>query len=97
VNALKHGILTKGTPQIAAADNIREQVVHTIYRDEAGEYYDIKKSIEITLKDGTSRELFDVLTNVVNMWIDRLEVTTPPCQGARLIMTLPAGGSHTNV
>jgi hypothetical protein len=74
VNALKHGILTKGTPQIAGADNIREQIVHTIYRDEGGEYYDIKKSIEITLKDGTSRELFDVLTNVVNMWIDFLQV-----------------------
>lgn len=73
VNALKHGILTKGTPQIAGADDIREQIVHTIYRDEEGEYYDIKKSIEITLKDGTTRELFDVLTNVVNMWIDFLQ------------------------
>lgn len=36
-------------------------------------YYDLKKSIEITLKDGTTRELFDVLTNVVNMWIDFLQ------------------------
>jgi hypothetical protein len=73
VNALKHGILTKGTPQIASADDIREHVVHTIYGDEAGEYYDLKKSIEIRLKDGTTRELFDVLTNVVNMWIDFLQ------------------------
>ena len=27
----------------------------------------------MALKDGTSRELFDVLTNVVNMWIDFLQ------------------------
>lgn len=77
VDASKHKILTriKPPPQITGADDIREQIVHTIYRDEAGEYYDLKKSIEITLKDGTARELFDVLTNVVNMWIDFLQAT----------------------
>jgi hypothetical protein len=74
-NAAKHKRLTKGTPQIASADSIREQVVHTQYRDEVGEYSDATKSIEITLKNGTTRELFDVLTNVVNMWIDFLQAS----------------------
>jgi hypothetical protein len=73
VNASKHKLLTKGTPQIASADSIKEQVVYTHYRDEAGEYSAATKSIEITLKNGTSRELFDVLTNVVNMWINFLQ------------------------
>jgi hypothetical protein len=72
VNALKHGILTKGRPQIASADDIREHVVVTRYQDDAGEYSDATKSIEITLKNGTKRELFDVLTNVANMWISFL-------------------------
>jgi len=72
VNASKHKRLTKGTPQIAGADSIKELVVYTHYRDEAGEYSDASKAIEITLKNGTTRELFDVLTNVVNMWIDFL-------------------------
>src|ERR1700726_3822695 len=72
VNALKHGILTKGRPQIASADDIREHVVVTRYQDDAGEYSDATKSIEITLKNGTKRELFDALTNVVNMWISFL-------------------------
>jgi hypothetical protein len=72
VNAVKHKTLTKGTPQIASVDNIREQVVCTKYLDGAGEYTAATKSIEITLKNGMTRELFDVLTNVVNMWIDFL-------------------------
>ena len=56
-----------------ATVSIREQVVFTGYEDEGGEYKDASKSIEITLKDGSRRELFDVLTNVVNMSIDFLQ------------------------
>lgn len=68
-NASKHNHLTRGDAQIASADSIREWVVITMYHDDSGEYKNATKSIEITLKDGTTRELFDVLTNVVNMWI----------------------------
>ena len=73
VNAAKHKLLTKGKPQIASADSIRELIVNTQFQDEQGEYNVASKSIDIALKDGTSRELFDVLTNVVNMWIDFLQ------------------------
>jgi hypothetical protein len=69
VNAVKHRHLTRGDAQIVSANSIREWVVVTIYLDDQGEYRNAAKSIEITLKDGTTRELFDVLTNVVNMWI----------------------------
>ncbi len=73
VNAAKHKLLRKGKPQIASADSIRELVVNTQFQDEQGEYSVASKSIDMALKDGTSRELFDVLTNVVNMWIDFLQ------------------------
>jgi hypothetical protein len=73
VNAAKHKLLTKGTPQIDSVDSILEQVVCTEYWDEVGVYTAATKSIEITLKNGTKRELFDVLTIVVNMWIEFLQ------------------------
>jgi hypothetical protein len=72
VNASKHNRLTKGGEQITSVDNIKELVVSTRYSDEAGEYTNAAKSIEVTLKSGETRELFDVLTNVVNMWIEFL-------------------------
>jgi hypothetical protein len=72
VDASKHKHLDRKNRRIDSSDNIREQVVYTRYRDEAGEYTDATKSIEITLRDGTRRELFDVLTNVINMWIQFL-------------------------
>ena len=69
VNASKHNLLTRGNPQINSADDIRELLVSTIFEDEHGVYTSASKSIEITLKDGTTRELVDVMTNIVNMWI----------------------------
>jgi hypothetical protein len=51
-----------------------EHVVYTQYRDEFGHYTAATKAIDITLTVGTTRELFDVLTNVVNMWMDFLAV-----------------------
>lgn len=71
-NASKHDLLTQGNPQINSADDIREFLVSTFFEDEHGVYTSASKSIEISLKDGTKRELFDVLTNVVNMWVSFL-------------------------
>jgi hypothetical protein len=72
VNASKHKDVTRGKPKVTSADKIVEHVVYTQYGDESGHYMPATKAIEITLKDGTTRELFDVLTNVVNMWMDFL-------------------------
>jgi hypothetical protein len=68
VNASKHNLLTKGNPRINSADDIRI-ARHYVFEDEDGVYPSNSKSIEISLKDGRTRELFDVLTNVVNMWV----------------------------
>jgi hypothetical protein len=70
VNASKHNLLSQGkNPQINSADDIRELLVSTLFEDEHVVYTSASKSIQISLKNGTTRELFDVLTNVVNMWI----------------------------
>jgi hypothetical protein len=46
--------------------------VTTIYKDELGEYYNSVKEFKLHLKDGTSRDLSEVLTNSINFWCDYL-------------------------
>jgi hypothetical protein len=72
VNAAKHNVLTRGTPQVAEADSICERLVFTKYKDQEGEYKHAEKAVEVELIDGSTRDLYEVLTNVVNMWFDEL-------------------------
>lgn len=78
VNASKHKHLTRGKPQITSVDSIHELMVSTTYEDAAGPYVAVTKAIDLALKDGTTRELFDVLTNVVNMWTAFLQAAGIP-------------------
>jgi hypothetical protein len=72
VNAAKHKTLTRGKPQVAGADNIREVLVCTRFADQSGEYSHDEKIVEVELVDGSKRDICEVLTNVVNMWFDEL-------------------------
>jgi hypothetical protein len=72
VNAAKHGRLTKGHPQIVDAEDIYELHTSTMYQDELGEYWHGEKSVYAKLKDGSERDLYEVLTNVLNMWLSEL-------------------------
>lgn len=72
VNAGKHKDVTHGTPQVDKAENIYEQVVTTEYRDEKGRYLHNEKTVNVDLVDGTSRDVFEILTNVINMWLSEL-------------------------
>jgi hypothetical protein len=72
VNAAKHNVLRRGTPQVVAADNIREILVCTRFRDQDGEYDHQDKIVEVELVDGSKRDIYEILTNVVNMWFDEL-------------------------
>jgi hypothetical protein len=72
VNASKHGYLTEGNPQVASAEDIFEVRTSTMYQDEQGEYWHGEKSVFIKLKDGTERDLYEILTNVLNMWLKEL-------------------------
>lgn len=73
VNAAKHSILTQGNPQIVSAEDIFEQVTSTLYKDEQGDYWHGEKSVFVKLKDGSVRDLYEVLTNVLNMWLKELQ------------------------
>jgi len=68
VNASKHNILTKNWKFLNTAKNISEQIIMTRYQDSEGEYFNREKIICVKLIDGSERDLFDVLTNVLNMW-----------------------------
>jgi hypothetical protein len=72
VNASKHNVLTRGTPQVAGADSIYERLVCTRYKDQDGEYDHQEKIVEVELVDGSKRDIYEILTNVVNMWFDEL-------------------------
>jgi hypothetical protein len=72
-NAAKHDDLTRGKPQINSADDIYEMTVITRYEDCDGEYSDAQKMVMVKLKNGSERDLFEVLTNVINFWGRELE------------------------
>jgi len=71
-NVAKHHKLVKGTPKLLSADQINEQIIITKYQDEQGEYQTIEKSVQIHLSDGSVRDAFEVLTNVMNFWFNYL-------------------------
>lgn len=72
VNAAKHKTLTRGQPQVAEAGSIREVLVCTKFKDQSGEYSHDEKIVEVEPIDGSKRDIYDVMTNVVNMWFDEL-------------------------
>jgi hypothetical protein len=97
VNAGKHDDLDpkRGKPQINSADDIYEATVLTRYEDQDGEYSDAQKMVMAKLKDGSERDLFEVLTSVINFWgheLARLKVikgfkpfAVPEAPGSRFI------------
>ena len=72
VNLSKHRTLTRGAPQILSVEDIEEQVVLTEYEDDRGPYRHKEKTVTLKLKDGSERELLDVMTNVLNYWLGEL-------------------------
>lgn len=72
VNAAKHNNLTLGQPQVISSEKIVEVLVCTTLSDQDGEYAHHEKAVEVELVDGSTRDLYDVLTNAVNMWLNEL-------------------------
>jgi hypothetical protein len=72
VNAAKHKTISRqtphGSPLLNDAAQIEEQIVLTEYKDEEGEYRFAEKTVIVKLSDGSTRDLFDVLTIVINYW-----------------------------
>lgn len=69
VNVSKHSHLNHGKPLISHSENILEQVTFTQYEDKEGIYQHIGITVYIKLDDGTTRDLHDIIVNVLNMWI----------------------------
>lgn len=72
VNASKHKKLIRKASKITSAEKIYEEIVETKYVDSKGEYFHNEKFAIVELNDGTRRDLFEVLTNVLNMWFSEL-------------------------
>lgn len=72
VNSAKHKKLTRDWKYLNSSDSVNELVILTKFNDEQGEYYFSEKIILVKIIDGSERDLFDVLTNVLNMWYEYL-------------------------
>ena len=68
VNASKHKVVNRGTPQIVSAEDIYEQTIITKYQDEKGEYFGSEQTVQVSLVDGSTRDVGEILTNVMNFW-----------------------------
>jgi hypothetical protein len=64
--------ITNYRPLIGSLDDIGEEVVITRYEDKDGPYRHVYTQVVARLTDGSKRDLFEVLTNVVNFWIGEL-------------------------
>ena len=69
VDASKHNKLTRNKPSISSATQIDETVVSTEYVDDLGTFRCIEKQVLVELDDGTERDIFEIITIVVNFWI----------------------------
>ncbi len=74
VNAIKHKEVTHSpNPKFKFAKDIVEQIVITFYEDAEGEYKHVEKAVAINLTDGTTKNLEEVLVNVMNFWQNYLQ------------------------
>ena len=68
VNVFKHGG-PRREGAVAVATDVYELTLVTEYQDALGPYRDTSRIVEVKLKDGSVRNLEDVLRTVLNMWI----------------------------
>jgi hypothetical protein len=68
----KHGKLSDKTRAICDTRQMEERIIVTEYEDTEGTYRHVEKAVWLNLTDGSSRDLADVLTNVMNYWQDEL-------------------------
>jgi hypothetical protein len=73
VNAGKHRQVTRGTPRVTSDEDIQEVIVMTEHEDADGPYQHERKTVEVKLFDGSTRELKGILSAVLDMWIAELK------------------------
>lgn len=71
-NTSKHRALDAptphGAPLLKSAADLKEQIVITDYCDQEGAYKHVEKRVIAELTDGTTRDVLEILTNVMNFW-----------------------------
>lgn len=72
-NASKHGSINRNQPLITRPTALVEYIFLIEYRDDLGPYVDAWKAITVKLDSGSSKDISEVLRNVVNFWIDYLQ------------------------
>ena len=95
-NVSKHAQLTRGAPKVSRSQDLQEVVVITEFSDSQGTFTDARKLVTVKLDDGTEREVFEIVTNVINFWgqeLTRLGVLNgfnpfplPDSPGTRLLL-----------
>lgn len=69
-NTSKHRALQDSTPHgaplLKSAADLTEEIVITEYRDQEGPYKHVEKRVTAKLTDGTTRDVLEILTNVMN-------------------------------
>jgi hypothetical protein len=80
-NVSKHRVLEEKRhrrstrcPLIKAAQQIYEVVLVTEFQDDDDPYYSREKVVYVKLNDNSERDLHEVLTNVINFWLEELAV-----------------------
>lgn len=72
VNSVKHNIISNNNPQVNNSDSIFEEFILTFYNDVNGNYWIGDKRVVVVLNNGIKRDLLEINTNILNMWIDIL-------------------------
>lgn len=68
----KHHTLGNQARAVANLSQIEERLVVTFYQDAAGDYRHVEKRVFLKLTAGGERDVFDVLTSVINFWIGQM-------------------------
>jgi len=71
VNALKHHKKAREST-VAGSESIKEIIITIIFHDEEGDFEHDNKEVLLFLTDGSRRNLFELMTNVLNMWAEYL-------------------------
>jgi TusA-related sulfurtransferase len=72
VNVSKHGTIDRNSPKITNSKNIFEEIVCTKYVDKKGDFQHIQVEVIIELDSGENIVLYELLTEILNMWIEQL-------------------------
>jgi hypothetical protein len=64
---------TGGSLPPASAREIHKEIRMSLYSGQQGEYWGYEREVVMDMPDGSTRDLYEIMTHVLNMWIDELK------------------------